>query len=107
MTKTILYDGINLSLTRGTGVATYTRCLVQLARELGYRNGILYSRKFKAPSDPLLREIAFFDADVPNAALRILGLIDQYSLGLIGAAIAGVRPFVEIELRVLLTMLYD
>jgi len=34
--RRIYFDGLNLSLERGTGIATYTRLLANLVRELGY-----------------------------------------------------------------------
>lgn len=61
MKKRIFFDGLNLALPRGTGIATYTRVLTQLTHELGYENGVLYSSRRKPSDDPLLREIAFFD----------------------------------------------
>jgi len=70
MTRRIYFDGLNLSLERGTGIATYTRLLADLVRELGYEVGVVYS-SFNRPSEnPLLREIAFFDQ--PGAA-RVSG----------------------------------
>jgi glycosyltransferase involved in cell wall biosynthesis len=61
MTKRIFYDGLNLSLERGTGIATYTRVLTQLARELGREVGVIYNARDTPARDPLLREITFFD----------------------------------------------
>ena len=68
MSRRIVYDGLNLSLEHGTGIATYTRMLARIARELGYEVGAVYSSPHKPPELPLLREIAFFD---PNNAARI------------------------------------
>ena len=61
MTRTVLYDGLNLSLKAGTGVATYTRSLLGTARQLGYRTGVVYSSPDRVPKNPLLREIMLFD----------------------------------------------
>src|SRR5437763_5255330 len=57
----IVFDGLNLSLPQGTGIATYTRMLTRLARALGYDIGVVYSTPFTPAADPRLREIAFFD----------------------------------------------
>jgi glycosyltransferase involved in cell wall biosynthesis len=68
MTKTIYYDGFNLGLERGTGIATYTRMLTQIARGLGHRVGVFYGSRQKPSKNPVLREIAFFDT---NRAVKI------------------------------------
>ena len=68
MSRRIYFDGLNLSLERGTGIATYTRMLARVARELGYEIGVVYSSPHEPEKNPQLREIAFFD---PNNAARI------------------------------------
>src|SRR6516165_4552694 len=62
----IIFDGLNLSLTRGTGIATYTRMLTRAAHDLGHEVGVLYSTPFTPAKDPLQREIAFFDEKRPG-----------------------------------------
>ena len=62
MGRRIFYDGLNLSLEHGTGIATYTRMLARIARELGYEVGAIYSSPHRPAKNPLLREIGFFDA---------------------------------------------
>jgi glycosyltransferase involved in cell wall biosynthesis len=57
----IVYDGLNLALAQGTGVATYTRMLAQIVRDLGYEVGVVYASAQTPPKDRLLREVAFFD----------------------------------------------
>jgi glycosyltransferase involved in cell wall biosynthesis len=66
MSQRIFFDGLNLSLRRGTGIATYTRILTQAAHELGHEVGVVYSTPFTPSKDPLLREIAFFDEKRPE-----------------------------------------
>lgn len=61
---TVMIDGYNLALETGTGVATYARNLSFACGELGYRTEILYGTRASPSTDPLLREISFFD---PNA----------------------------------------
>jgi glycosyltransferase involved in cell wall biosynthesis len=59
--RRIVYDGLNLSLAEGTGVATYTRMLAQVVRELGHEVGVVYGSPQAPPRDSLLREVTFFD----------------------------------------------
>src|SRR5215831_11626843 len=61
MPRRIIFDGLNLSLAEGTGVATYTRMLAQIARGLGHEIGVVYGSPQTPPKDSLLREVAFFD----------------------------------------------
>jgi glycosyltransferase involved in cell wall biosynthesis len=68
MSRRIYYDGLNLSLEHGTGIATYTRLLANVVREIGYDVGVVYSSPYRASANPLLREIAFFD---PHNAAHI------------------------------------
>ena len=57
----IIFDGLNLSLAQGTGIATYTRMLTRVARDLGHEIGIVYSSSRAPSKNPVLREINFFD----------------------------------------------
>jgi glycosyltransferase involved in cell wall biosynthesis len=90
MSRRIFYDGLNLSLEHGTGIATYTRTLARIARELGYEVGGVYSSPHRPAKNPLLREIGFFDAreaakvPLPKEVWNILS--DQWRLPL------GVEP---------------
>jgi glycosyltransferase involved in cell wall biosynthesis len=56
----IYYDGLNLALERGTGIATYTRMLMNNARELGYSVSAVYAVPTPLAKDTALREISFF-----------------------------------------------
>lgn len=58
----IMLDGYNLSLPEGTGVATYGRNLSKIIKSLGYQVDIIYGGKSTRYNNPLLSEIAFFDA---------------------------------------------
>lgn len=62
--KTILIDGYNLGLEKGTGVATYARNLSYELGELGHRVEVLYGNRGGRPRDQLLQEISFFDGPV-------------------------------------------
>jgi glycosyltransferase involved in cell wall biosynthesis len=61
MSRRIYFDGLNLSLERGTGIATYTRMLAQVVRDLGYEVGVVYSSPQRPAKNLLMREISFFD----------------------------------------------
>src|SRR5438270_1610473 len=61
MPQRIIFDGLNLALEEGTGVATYTRMLIRVARDLGHEVGVVYGSPQSPSRNPLLREIAFFD----------------------------------------------
>jgi len=79
MTRTILIDGYNLGLEKGTGVATYARNLSYEIGKLGYKLDVLYGQRAAYSRDPLLREIAFFDSssDERNKWLEILEQAQQ------------------------------
>lgn len=80
--KTILIDGYNLGLEKGTGVATYARNLSYELHELGHRVAVLYGNRGSAVKDDLLREIAFFDGPVEQNSL--LALIERAKQALRG-----------------------
>ncbi|MGY5800739.1 glycosyltransferase family 4 protein [Rhizobium hainanense] len=71
MSQTILYDGLNLSLKKGTGVATYTRSLMSTAQSLGYQTGVVHGIPGNVPKDPVLREVLLFD----DASARVPGAV--------------------------------
>ena len=81
MSRRTYFDGLNLALPRGTGIATYTRLLASIVHDLGYETGIVYSSPGRPPKNPLLREISFFDyrGDKKVPILREIwdGLTDQ------------------------------
>ena len=62
----VMIDGFNLSLEKGTGVATYARNLSFSLRNLGCEVGVLYGGSFSAGRSKLLREVLFFDSQVPT-----------------------------------------
>lgn len=64
MAKSVMLDGYNLGLEKGTGVATYARNLSYELHALGYRTDVLYGTRASPGIDPLLREISFFDPAV-------------------------------------------
>jgi glycosyltransferase involved in cell wall biosynthesis len=79
MSKTIFFDGLNLGLKQGTGVATYTRVLANSARELGHSTGILYNRQRQVPKNALAAEVVFFDEEPPP---KLPGLVSKTLAGI-------------------------
>jgi glycosyltransferase involved in cell wall biosynthesis len=90
MSRRVYFDGLNLSLEHGTGIATYTRMLAQVVHELDYQVGVVYSSPQRPAKNPLLREIGFFDnreaAPVPYPKELWNAIADQFRLPL------GVEP---------------
>src|SRR3954451_18315632 len=64
MPHRILFEGYNLSLSQGTGIATYARNLNEAVRACGYSTEILMNvRASLKASDPVFNEVTLFDAD--------------------------------------------
>lgn len=82
MVQRIFYDGLNLSLLHGTGVATYSRMLTRVARDLGHTTGVVYSTPQIPSKDPLMREIAFFDTEeamrIPRLSVAAAYVCDHF-----------------------------
>ena len=87
----VLYDGLNLSLAKGTGIATYAKSLVAAARTLGCSPELLAASNAGFDRrDPLFSTIALFDpviADHPSPRIRFGDKLTR----LIGQPL-GVRP---------------
>lgn len=92
MTRRIFYDGLNLALERGTGIATYTRVLTKVVHDLGHEVGIVYNTHRKPAKNPLLREIGFF-----NESSMGTWLGDR--LGVVEAARSFIRPMRPVEVN--------
>jgi len=69
----ICIDGFNLSLGKGSGIATYARNLNAALRNLGFTTEILYGPEQGPGKDNLLNEVTLFDAPPPPSASRRLG----------------------------------
>lgn len=65
--RSIMIDGYNLALEKGTGVATYARNLSYACGSLGYQTDILYGITSSTSKDPFFREVSFF-ATQPGTA---------------------------------------
>lgn len=62
MNKKVLFEGRNLTLSKGTGIATYARNLTQIAKGLGYKADVLIGTDQRLPRSGPLSEIALYDA---------------------------------------------
>ncbi|HWF01161.1 MAG TPA: glycosyltransferase family 1 protein [Caulobacteraceae bacterium] len=70
----VCIDGFNISLTTGSGIATYARNLVRALDGLGHETQLLFSSTRRPGKDDLLNEVALFDA---GPAPRPPGLLDN------------------------------
>ncbi|KWO03971.1 glycosyltransferase family 4 protein [Burkholderia cepacia] len=68
----ILIDGLNLALEQGTGIKTYALNLAAAAKELGHSVQLLYGKNASTSSDPIVREVTFYDAALPRKGLQLL-----------------------------------
>jgi glycosyltransferase involved in cell wall biosynthesis len=77
--ESVLIDGFNLGLPRGTGVATYGRNLAKECQALGYSTGVLYGFPgATAHQSPLLREVSFFEGgNVDQSWTRYLRMLTR------------------------------
>jgi glycosyltransferase involved in cell wall biosynthesis len=67
----ILYEGVNLTLGAGTGIATYARVLGRTARSMGYATDILVSsRAGTGGKDPVLGAVGLFDQPLKRRSYR-------------------------------------
>jgi len=91
MSRRIFFDGLNLALERGTGIATYTRMLAALVHEAGDEVGLVYSSPRRPLRDRDRRELDFLG---PRRAGRLVSktrahwndVIDQIH------CVCGLRP---------------
>ncbi|MEB3211915.1 MAG: glycosyltransferase family 1 protein, partial [Leptolyngbyaceae bacterium] len=92
--KTILVDGFNLELEKGTGIKTYGVSLVQALNKLGADIDVLFSRDVAQSKDPLLDEILFFDTVPEDTYAGRVGRLRKYrdSLGIFYKAMLR-RPY--------------
>jgi len=73
----VCIDGFNISLKRGSGVATYGRNLLSCLTALGYETQILYGPQRQLKINALLSEVSLFDASpVPPPFARLSETLD-------------------------------
>ncbi|WP_260929618.1 glycosyltransferase [Novosphingobium sp. 9] len=75
--RTILIDGYNLSLQKGTGVATYARNLSKEIGAIGHDVAVLYGSRSSMSRDALLREVSFFDTDAHRQPGKLGNVLQQ------------------------------
>jgi glycosyltransferase involved in cell wall biosynthesis len=95
MSRRIYFDGLNLALERGTGIATYTRMLARIARDLGYEVGVVYSSPWRPAKNLLLHDTAFSDGRGTPLALsakRAWGIIEDQLRSPLGIHPTPVNP---------------
>lgn len=80
----ILIDGYNLGLDKGTGVATYGRNLSLELHRIGHDVSVLYGNRSSTSSDPLLREVSFFDSNGGGGGLDVLDQVRHAIQGPLG-----------------------
>lgn len=81
--SSVLIDGYNLGLERGTGVATYARNLSYELKALRHSVSVLYGNRAAPSREALMREIAFFDGNVGERD-RWLEIFDQAHQAVLG-----------------------
>ncbi|HEV2363236.1 MAG TPA: glycosyltransferase family 1 protein [Caulobacteraceae bacterium] len=79
----ILIDAFNLALPHGTGIASYARGLVPTIRHLGFEPQLLLGPAQAPTGDPLLDEVALFDApregrNLPPGSASVTGRIRRW-----------------------------
>jgi glycosyltransferase involved in cell wall biosynthesis len=70
------FDAFNISMPKGTGIATYGRNLNKTVRGLGRATGLLYGPEVLAARKTGLAEVSLFDAPAPPRR-RLLGPVHQ------------------------------
>lgn len=73
--RRIAIDGFNLSMDKGTGVATYGRSLTHALKSMGASVDVLYGAPISARQDDLLKEVLFFD--MPRSGGRLMKMLRQ------------------------------
>jgi len=63
----VCIDGLNIALSKGTGIATYARNLANQLHQANYRVSLLFDKKLKENTSNLLYEVLFYNALNPSA----------------------------------------
>ena len=58
----VCIDGLNLALTKGTGIATYARNLGNHLHQTGFKVSVLFDKRLNEKAPELLYEATFYDA---------------------------------------------
>ncbi len=70
--RTIGIDAFNISMPKGSGIATYAYNLNASLQAIGFNTALLYGPEQAPGRDDLLNEINLFDAPPPESALRVV-----------------------------------
>jgi glycosyltransferase involved in cell wall biosynthesis len=87
----VLVDGYNLELEKGSGIKTYGLTLIEALNLLGANVYVLFSSSSSSSSNPILKEVLFFDYKKKDGHNK-LGLIKNLSK----AVVRGFRGKAEI-----------
>lgn len=93
---TVCIDGFNLSLSKGSGIATYGRNLLHNLRDIGMDTQVLYGPNAGRSKIDLLNEIALTDAFAPSKGSRRIGRYLDTLTSRYGRGAFGVRPSAEV-----------
>ena len=74
----ICIDGFNLALTKGTGIATYGRNLLESARAAGFDTQVLYGPTARRRDDNLVNETSLIDAERPPQRLSRKQKVERF-----------------------------
>ena len=73
----ICVDGFNLAASQGTGIATYSRNLLEAAGRLGFRTEALFGPTLSPASVKPFGEVAILDPERPAAPLRFMQKVER------------------------------
>jgi glycosyltransferase involved in cell wall biosynthesis len=91
----VLIDGYNLGLEKGTGVATYARNLSRELGNLGHRVSVLYGNRSSSSPDELLREVSFFNGESRSDRSPMAEVLQQS-----GQAVRGPLGYPAVEVPI-------
>lgn len=73
----ICIDGFNLAASQGTGIATYSRNLLEAASRLGFRTEALFGPTLSPASVKPFGEVAILDPERPATPLRFMQKVER------------------------------
>src|SRR3990167_4296984 len=73
----ICVDGFNLAASQGTGIATYSRNLLEVASRLGFRTEALFGPTLSPASVKPFGEVAILDPERPATPLRFVQKVER------------------------------
>jgi glycosyltransferase involved in cell wall biosynthesis len=73
----ICIDGFNLAASQGTGIATYSRNLLEAAARIGFRTEALFGPTLSPASVKPFGEVAILDPERPATPLRFMQKVER------------------------------